>query len=384
MDNHIKIIGDRAFSSRITRRSVLAGMMAAGVGVLASCGRQGEMAANIAPDGELEDKLNIYSWGDYDDPAVLKAFGDRYDVVLQVDSYGSNEELIAKLGASRGTSGYDIVCPTDLELPQLIENNLIQKLDMSLIPNFDTIDAAFKGQHHDPNDEYSIIKAWGTTGFVYDVQEIPEELTSWDDFIRVAQNEASGSTLLLEDPWELVAVALAAKGYDLNTADEGELEEAREIVVDQIAPHVRSYASTVSTTMIQAGFKLLHAFNGDARQGIMEVEDPDRWKFVFPTPTANLWTDTWCLATGAPHPDAAHEFINYILAPEQATIETDYIGYSTGSKVFNDSAVEEQYEYPDLIFPGSDIVDRLTPSLRLGGEQTRVDIYSAAQVRSGS
>lgn len=384
MDNHIKILGDYALSRRLSRRAVLGAMMAAGVGVLASCGRTGEMAANIAPDGELEDKLNIYSWGDYDDPDVLQAFGDRYDIVLQIDAYGSNEELMAKLGASRGTSGYDIVCPTDLEIPQMIENQLIQKLDMLLIPNFDTIDPAFKGQRHDPNDEYSVVKAWGSTGFVYDVQAIPEELTSWEDFIRVAQNEASGSTLLLEDPWEIVAIALATKGYDLNTSDEGELEEAREIVVEQIAPHVRAYSSTVSTPMIQGGFKLLQSFNGDARQGLLEVDDPDQWKFVFPTPTANLWTDTWCLATGAPHPDAAHKFINYIIAPEQATVETDYIGYSTGSIVFNDPEIEAQYDYPELIFPDAEIVDRLTPSLRLGGEQTRVEIYTEAQVRSGS
>lgn len=384
MDNHIKILGDYAFSRRITRRSMLAGMMAAGIGVLASCGRNGEMAANVAPDGTLEDKLSIYSWGDYDDPDLLRAFSDRYDVVLQVDSFGSNEELMAKLGASRGTSGYDIVCPTDLEIPQMIENQLLQKLDMSLIPNFETIDPAFKGQQHDPNDEYSIVKAWGTTGYVYDVEAIPDELTSWEDFIRVAQNEASGSTLLLEDPWEVVAIGLAAKGYDLNSNDEGELEEAREIVVEQIAPHVRAYSSTVSTPMIQGGFKLLQAFNGDARQGLLEVDDPDRWKFVYPRPSANLWTDTWCLATGAPHPDAAHKFIDFIIAPEQATVEADYIGYSTGSKVFNDPAVEQQYDYPELLFPDEEIVDRLTPSLRLGGEQTRVDIYTAAQVRSGS
>lgn len=384
MDNRIKVIGDRAFSKRVTRRSVLAAMMAAGVGVLASCGRSGEMAANVSPDGELEDKLNIYTWGDYDDPDVLEAFSERYDVVLQIDSYGSNEELIAKLGASRGTSGYDIVCPTDLEIPQLIENNLIQKLDMSLIPNFETIDPAFTGQSHDPNDEYSIVKAWGTTGFVYDIEVIREDLISWEDFIRVSQNEGSGSTLLLEDPWEVVAIALAAKGYDLNTSDEAELEEAREIIIEQVAPNVRAYASTVSTPMIQGGFTLMQAFNGDARQGFMEVNDPDRWKYVFPTPTANLWTDTWCLATGAPHPDAAHEFINYIIAPEQALLETDYIGYSTGSKVFNDPVIEDEYDYAELIFPGTEVVDRLTASQRLGGEQTRVDIYTAAQVRSGS
>jgi len=385
MDNHIKVIGDRVLAHTLSRRSVLSGMMLAGIGVLASCGGNSQqMASNIAPDGTLEDKLNIYTWGDYDDPDVLTEFTERYNIVVQVDSFGSNEELIAKLGATRGTSGYDIVCPTDLELPQMIEHSLIQKLDKSLIPNLKSISPVFKGQPHDPNDEYSIIKAWGTTGYVYDTREIPEELTTWEDFIRVAQHEASGTTALLEDPWEVAAIGLAAKGYDLNTSDEQELAEAHELVVEEIAPHVRAYASNAANPLIQGGFKLLHAFNGDARQGLMEIDDPEHWKFVFPTPTANLWTDTWCLATGAPHPDAAHQFINFIIAPEQAVAEADYIGYSTGSEIFDDPAVEEQFEYSELLFPDNEIVDRLTAARRLGGEQARVDMYSAAQVRSGA
>ncbi|RAF54460.1 spermidine/putrescine ABC transporter substrate-binding protein, partial [Burkholderia multivorans] len=105
-------------------------------------------------------------------------------------------------------------------------------------------------------------------------------------------------------------------GYSLNTEDERELEEARAVVVDQIAPNTKAYIGNVATGMIQGSFTLLQAFNGDARQGLSEVTNPEDWKFVFPTPTANLWMDNWPIATGAPHPDSAHAFINQMISPE--------------------------------------------------------------------
>ena len=367
-----------------SRRGMLAGAGALGLGMLAGCQSSGSVATSPTPDGRLESMLNVYSWGDYDDPDVLDGWSAAHDVKLQVDAYGSNEELIAKLAAARGTSGYDIIVPTGLRVPDMAEHGLIQKLDMSLIPNLDTIDANFRGQEYDPDDEYSVCKAWGTTGFVYDTSVVTRDLTSWQDFIDVAQEEANGTTMLLEDPWEVVAIALAALGYDLNTEDAGELDEAADIVVEQLAPTARAYLGNVNTAMAQGGFVLMQAFNGDARQGMMEAEDPDRWKFVFPTPSANIWTDNWCLATGAPNPDAAHSFINHVIAPDNAFAQVDYIGYHTGSSVLAEPGIEEEFDYADIVFPKQEVLDRLVASEFNSGQARRVEIFTDAQARSGA
>ncbi|WP_145942520.1 polyamine ABC transporter substrate-binding protein [Corynebacterium glyciniphilum] len=383
MDSDVRILGGPATVAKLTRRSVLIGMAVSGAALLTGCGQgSGKVASNVAPDGSLEDRLNIYSWGDYDDPALFQQFKDEFGTVIQADAFGSNEEMIAKIAASRGTSGYDIVVPTGLMIPQMVDHQLIQPLDHSLIPNISTMDANFMDLSYDRGNRYSVTKAWGTTGFVYDRTVHTGTYRSWSDFLALATGEASGRTSLLEDAWEVSSVALGHLGIDMNTEDAADLARARDIVVDELAPHVRAYVGNAATAMSQGAFSLMQAFNGDARQGILDASDPDRWGFVFPTPTANLWTDNWCIATAAPHPDAAHRFIDWIIAPEQAPAETDYIGYPTGSKLFLDDAVEAEFERPDLIFPGQDVLDRLTAS-EYRGMQQRTRIMTDAQARSG-
>lgn len=379
----VKILGSPQTARHLTRRSVLAGMAASGVALLAACGQgSGKVAANIAPDGSLEDRVNVYTWGDYDDPDLLKDFKKRYGAVVQADAYGSNEEMMAKLAASRGTSGYDVIVPTGLMIPQMIEHKLVQELDRSLIPNLDTLDPNFTDQYFDPGNRYSVVKCWGTTGFVYDRKKLTGTYTSWSDFLDLAEGEASGRVAVLEDAWEVTSIALGHLGHDMNTDDDAQLAEARTIVVDRLAPNIKAYVGNAATAMGQGAFTLMQAFNGDARQGILDADDPDRWAFVYPTPSANLWMDNWCLATGAPHPDAAHRFIDWIIAPEQATVECDYIGYATGSKVFLDKQVEEQFDLPELIFPAQTVLDRLTAS-EFRGMEARTNILTAAQARSG-
>ena len=380
----VTFLAPRAASARLSRRALLAGFGVVGLGALSACGKTTKMAASPPADGELESKLNLYSWGDYDAPEIIDAFKSKFDVLVQVDSYGSNEELAAKLSTSRGTSGYDVVVPTGSNVPQMLEHDLLQELDLSLIPNFEHIDDNFKNQYFDPENTYTVCKAWGTTGFVYNTKKIDRDLTSWQDFVDTAQKEAAGTTALLEDPWEVAAIALAAMGVSLNTEDEGELDEARKIIVDQLAPNIKAYIGNAATGMIQGSFTLLHAFNGDARQGLTEVKDPESWKFVFPTPSANLWTDTWAIATGAPHPDSAHAFINHMISPDTAVEQLDYIGYPIGTKGLAEQAKKAELDEQDLIFPAQEVLDRLEPSKKTPADQIRTEIYADAKARSGA
>ena len=380
----VTFLAPRAASARLSRRALLAGFGVVGLGALSACGKTTKMAASPPTDGQLESKLNLYSWGDYDNPELLDAFKSQHDILVQVDAYGSNEELVAKLSTSRGTSGYDVVVPTGSNIPQMLEHDLLQELDLSLIPNFKHMDPNFTHQYFDPDNTYSICKAWGTTGFVYNTKKIDKELTSWQDFLDTAQKEAAGTTALLEDPWEVSAIALSARGYSLNTQDEGELDEARKIIVDQLAPNVKAYVGNAATSMIQGSFTLLHAFNGDARQGLTEVKDPENWKFVFPTPSANLWMDCWAIATGAPHPDSAHAFINQMISPDTAVDQLDYIGYPIGTKGLAEQAKKADLDQQDLIFPAQKVLDRLEPSKQTPADQIRTKILTDAQARSGA
>ncbi len=382
----IRALIPAASGARITRRALLSGFVVAGAGLaLTACTRETAFAASVQPDGKIESQLNVYSWGDYDDPGNLSAFG-KTGVTVQLDSYGSNEEMIAKLGATRGTSGYDVIVPTGQYIPMMAANGLLQKLDHSQLPNLSNLEAAYLDQSWDRGNTYSVCKDWGTTGFAYDTNVIKRSLTSWADFLDAAQKEASKNVAVLEDPWEVTSMYFAANGIDPNTEKKADLDAAEKFMVESIAPHIKAFNSTAVTSGIPQGtFALIQAFNGDARQGMLATDKiPKNWKFVYPTPTANLWMDTWAIAKGVQHPDAAYAFINYMLEPDVSFREVDYIGYSTGVKGLKEKATAENFALPDLVFPGADVIARLTPAELNSSAERLVSIVNKMMAKAGS
>ena len=113
------------------------------------------------PAAKLESQLSMYSWGDYDAPEVLDGFTEELGPKFTVDSFGSNEEMIAKLVAAKGTSGYDILVPTGAFIPQMVENELLLKLNKDLIPNIEHVDPAFLGRGWDPDERLLHLQGLG-------------------------------------------------------------------------------------------------------------------------------------------------------------------------------------------------------------------------------
>ena len=333
----------KIISAELNRRRFLSFAAAAGAtSILAACSPGGgTQNAPQATGGAVESELSIYTWGDYDAPEVLEGFTADVGPKITLSSFNSNEELISKLVAAKGTSGYDIVVPTGAFIPQMIENGLLTKLNKDLIPNIEHVDPAFLGRAWDPENEYSICKAWGTTGFVYDTNVITRELATWADFLDAAQNEASGRTSMLDDPAEVTGPYFWANGIDWTTTDPADLDAAEDFVVNTLAPHISAFDSYPGGSAIpQATHALLQAWNGDARIGILESPDPSRWKWVLGAPDTEIWMDNWAIAAGAPNPEAAHAFIDYVLTPENSLAELDYIGYHTGGKGIGQAASE--------------------------------------------
>lgn len=377
----------KAISAELSRRRFLSFAAAAGAtGLLAACTPGGQSSnAPQATGGELENSLSIYTWGDYDAPEVLEGFTAALGPTIQMDSFGSNEELISKLVAAKGTSGYDIVVPTGIFIPQMIENGLLTKFNRDLIPNIEFVADAYLGRAWDPENEYSICKAWGTTGFVYDKTVITRELATWADFLDAAQNEASGKTSVLDDPGDLTGTYFWANGIDWNTTDEDELAAAEEFIVNTLAPNISAFDSYPGGAAIPQGtHALMQAWNGDARIGILESPDPDRWQWVLPGPETEIWMDNWAIAAGAPNPEAAHAFIDYVLTPENSLLELDYIGYHTGGKDIEQAAADAGIEMLDLVF----FSDEQLATMREGdineAQQTRVDIWNKAKAAAGA
>jgi spermidine/putrescine transport system substrate-binding protein len=389
-NNDVRILASRASAPivrrELSRRGFLA--VAGGVGttmLLAACTTPGGDPAPAATGGTLENALSIYTWGDYDAPEVLEAFTSEKGPRITLDSYGSNEEMIAKLVAAKGTSGYDIIVPTGVFIPQLIENGLLYKLNRDLIPNIEHVDEAYLGRVWDPNNEYSICKAWGTTGFVYDKTVIQRELKTWDDFFDAAKNEASGKTSVLDDPVEITGIYYWANCIDWDTTDPAEIDAAEKFLLEELAPHISAFDSYPGGAAIpQATHALMQVWNGDARLGIMNSPDPDRWQWVLGSPATELWMDNWAISASAPHPEAAHAFLNFVLDPEHAVAQIDYIGYHTGAKGIEQMAEEAGLGMLDMVFFTPEQLATMQDGEINEAQERNVEIWNKLKAAAGA
>lgn len=370
------------------RRFLSLAAMAGGTALLAACAPGGGTATgptSQASGGALENALSVYTWGDYDSPDVVSSFTSERGPKVTLDSYSSNEELIAKLIAAKGTSGFDIVVPTGVFVPQMIENGLLTKLNKDLLPNLKNMDPSALGRAWDPQNEYSVCKAWGTTGFVYDKTVITRELTTWADFFDAARNEASGKTSMSDDPAGIIGAYFWANDLDWNTQDAGQLEDCRRFLIDEIAPHIAAFDSYPGTNAIPQGTQvLMQAWNGDARLGLLESSEPERWQWVLPGPVTELWMDNWAIAAGAPHPEAAHAFIDFSMTPENLALNLDYIGYNVGGKDMEQGAESAGMELTDLIFFTDEQLSTMHEQELNDSQTVRVEIWNEMKAAAGA
>lgn len=361
----------------VSRRLFLGGMVGAGASLaLAAC------APGTGGGSGGGGTLNLYTWGEYDDPDVLKSFTkDTGGPTVKLGSYDSNEELIAKLNSSKGTSGYDIVVPTIGFIPQMVQLKLLEKLDKSKLPNIKNVDPAYLDTDLDKGNNYSVPKAVGVSGYLYDSTVIKRELTSWADFFDAAQKEAAGATSMLGDPNEILWAYFFSIGEDINTNDETKLNAARDFLVKNIAPNVQAFESYVSATIAQNGRVLAHSWNGDARQGMLSNPDPERYKWVKPSEGAGQFVDNWCIPVGSKNIDAAHDFINYVLDPEISLRELEYIGYNTCVRGIEEAA--GNVELPELIFYTPQETEKLVFDIVPESQEKRVAIFNELTAAAG-
>lgn len=386
----VKILASRATAQRITRRHFMAGSAVAvfsGSVLLAACGEDpAPSGGNGSPaaGGEIEDQLNFFHWAEYDDPEVFKDFTKEFGPSTKIDIYASNEEAIAKLEASAGTSGYDMVIPTGVYIPQMVELDLLEVLNLDLIPNFENVDEIYRDQEWDPGNKYSVCKDWGSTGWILDKTKVSATIETWDDFIAVAQGEASGQTSVLDTPGNLTGIYFWANDIPWTTTEEADLSACEDFIVNELAPHIKAYDSYPGIALTEGKYALSHAWNGDARQGLLSTDEPDRYEWGLGAPITELWMDNWCIVKGAEHPNAAHAWINYICDPEVSLKDLAYHGYNTGIVGVQEEAEAAGLEFLDLVFFSDEQVATMDPGAVNEAQGRIVDIWNKAKAASGA
>ena len=321
-----------------------------------------------------EKDFYLFNWSDYFSPDDQKAFSEQFGVTNFVyDTYPSNEDLLAKLQAG-GKGGYDVAVPTAEFVSTLASGGFLQKLDKSRLPNLANINKQFKGLPSDPNDEYIVPKDWGTTGIIYRGKDVKETITSWKDFFDLATTKYSGKTFVVNSPGDVFVAPLAMHGFDVNTTDKAELEIARTELL-KLRPHLQSIDSdNYPQTLRDEAAVLGLAWNGTAY--LLQQEDGHKdTGYVVPSEGTIFWTDTWVLLAGAPHPNAAYAFLNWIQDPAQQVIESLFAGYASCNDAAKPLLPPDFVANPAVYVPDSEL-SRLSVSTDQSGNTQRADIWA--------
>jgi spermidine/putrescine-binding protein len=276
--------------------------------VLGACGSPNTGSGYVCPPPEprmevTSKELNLFVWTEYIPQDMLDCFEAAYGINVNMDTYSSNEEMYAKLSA--GGANYDIVQPTDYIVSLMVRNGLLQKLDHSRLPALKNFTPAYMNQAFDPNNEYTIPYQAGTDSLVYDAAVITNPPASWADLWKP---EYANKMVMLDDPRVVIGLTLLTLGYDVNTTDPQQLEEAKAKLLE-LVPNVKLFDSDSPKTALIAGdVSVGMTWTGEA---FLAAQAKPTIKFVYPTEGSIIWQDNSAIPASAPHVDAAYAWLNY-------------------------------------------------------------------------
>jgi spermidine/putrescine transport system substrate-binding protein len=308
----------------VRRASALGLSLPAIAALLSACDRDKPDPVLADPERELgpiERELAIYIWSDYVAQDTIPNFEREFGVKVTMDFYDSNEEMLAKLQA--GARGYDIVVPSTYIVEVLVATNLALPIHHRYLTNWQNLSAVFLDRGFDPGNRYTVPWLWGITGFSYRRDKVPDPIPSWGIFLDPRYR---GKMTQMDDGRDVLGSWLRYHGHSLNSINPAELEVAER---DAIAAkkNLKAYISApVKGQLISGDVWIAQLWNGDAEQARMEQPELG---YVVPKEGCTIWLDSLVMPRGAPHPRAAHEFMNYILRPDVEAAISTATGYGT-------------------------------------------------------
>lgn len=355
--------------------------MALSVLVLAGCAPEtDEASGDVSGDADaadLGDKLTIATWPNYHDPAVIEAFTEETGVNVDINVYGSTEEMEALLRG--GSSGIDILMPTHYAVPGWIEDGLVQKIDYSKLGDVDLSEwnELFVDQPFDPGNVYTIPKNWGTTGIIY-APEAEDPVTSWKEFFERASGDLDGHSVIVDHQISSIGSAAVALGYDLNTTDPAELAEIEQMLVD-LKPHLWAITSDVQPPLRNGDSWASIAWTGDGVQ--VQRDNPD-YEYVIPDDGGELWVDNWTIAADAPNAEAAHAFLEFVLRPENSAADTEFSLFPHANPAVQE-LLSPEVGGNAVIYPEQTAIARMTlSSAEAYNSEARAEMW--ARIKSSS
>ena len=276
--------------------------------------------------------LRLYQWADYIDESLLPEFEKEFNCNVKVEYFSSNEDMYVKVKSN--PSAYDLTVPSEYMVERMMNEGLLAELNHDNIPNLKYIMPKFNEMPIDSERKYSVPYLWGTMGFVYDPEKTDFPGDSWGVLF---ENTYDKDMLMLDQVRDDIGAALLYLGYDINTQDKAQIDEAKELLKAQ-KPHVLAYVvEDVQDKMVAGEASVAMCWSGDAM--IMQETRPEL-EYVIPKEGTNMWWDSFVILKDSPNKELAEKFINFMNEPDNAVRNALEAGYAAAHTSVPDGSPE--------------------------------------------
>jgi len=329
----------------VTRRHFM-GVTGLGTAMAVLGGTVPGLLPRPARAADLGDKVVMATWPNYQNPDDLDDFADKTGVYAQVNVFGSNEEMLAKIQA--GGSGWDVFVPTNYAIPTYVTAGLIEPLDLSKIPNYDpaTFNKRFADAGTIDGKVYAVSKNWGTTGIAFNSKKTGGVVDSWKSFFDGARDQWSGRVMVHDYQLTTIGNALVYCGHDFNSVDPADLADAEKLLID-VKPHLFAISSDYQPSMRSGDAWLTMCWTGDGEQMHKDMPEID---YHLGKEGGEIWSDYYAIPKDAPHREAAYALINFLLDPKVNASEARFHGYPVADSRVNALLPETMLDNP-IIYP---------------------------------
>ena len=304
--------------------------------------------------------ITFYNWGDYIDPELLSQFEEEAGYRIIYETFDSNEAMFTKV--QQGGTQYDILGPSEYMIESMIGANLLQALDHSLLPNLSNMDKRFMDLSFDPGNAYSVPYFWGTLGILYNTTVVDEaDIQSWND---LWDPQFDSSIMIYDGAREVMGIGLQSMGYSLNETDDAILVAAADkmkalmpnviaLVADEIKMHIAQEEAPIGIT-----------FSGEAAAAMWDNEDLN---YYVPEEGSNIWFDNLVIPANAKNVEGAHALLDFLMRPDVAAQNAEYVGYATPNAAALD-LIDPEITADEAFYPSDDIINSLEVYSDLGQE----------------
>lgn len=302
-------------------------------------------AVTSSPKPPTDKELLLFAWSEYVPQTVLDGFEKETGIKVRYETFSSNEEMLSKIGA--GATGYDVIQPSDYIVEMLSKKGSLAKLDKSKLPNMSQVGQAFRGLPYDPDLSWSVPYMAGAVGIVVNVEKVKEPIRGYKDVFTPAHK---GRIVVVNDNREIVSWAMRTAGIDVNAPSPENLAKVKG-TLQKWLPLIKVYDSdSPKTPLLNGDVDIGVIWSGEAATLINT--DAKRFHFALPEEGAHLFVDSLCIMANAPHKEAAHMFLNYVLRPEVGKAISEKFPYTNPSdgarKLLSPEALRNPASYPPI------------------------------------